>query len=253
MNWSAASRESPPMSCEARVLSYETALKGFYATKSCNNIAKKKITIADDSNRCCDNCFRRYNTGKDWYGWMDGLYPPEAPVVGSQAFYLCSAKAGVRVTLPAQKTQGGCVTCWRTTFDKTKCKVCEIELCRACASVPPPGQCGDFCKVCVPKRFLPAAELEPEAEPEPEIDALTAQMATVTVAAGPKEEQKKKPRASLDYPIREDIAALPLNELKALHTALVAWMKRFETKLPRLIVPYYSYRMRLEALIIQKK
>jgi hypothetical protein len=104
----------------------------------------------------------------------------------------------------------------------------------------------------VPKRFLPAAELEPEAEPEPEIEALTAQMAAVTVAA-PPQQQKKKPKVSLAYPIREDIATLPIEDLKILHTALVGWMKGLETKVPRLLVPYYSYRMRLEALMIQKK
>jgi hypothetical protein len=243
------------MSCEARVLGDESGLKGFYYTKSCNNSAKKKIIIADDYQACCDECFRRYNTGKEWYGWMDGLYPPEAPVVGSRAFYL-SSTTEVKVVVPTQKTQGGCATCWRTTFDKTQCKVCEVQLCRACASVPPPGQCGDFCKVCVPKwRALPVVAAPAAAPaPEPEIESLTAQMAAVAVAAPAAEPKAKpKPKASLDYPIREDIATLPLNELKALHAALVAWMKKFETKLPRLLVPYYSYRMRLEALMIQKK
>jgi hypothetical protein len=80
------------------------------------------------------------------------------------------------------------------------------------------------------------------------MEALTAQVAQMNL-----QEAKPKSKKALDYPIREDIASLSLDELKALHVPLVAWMKENQTKYPRLIIPYYRYRMRLEALMIQKK
>jgi hypothetical protein len=83
-----------------------------------------------------------------------------------------------------------------------------------------------------------------------EVEALTTQVAQMTLSAKEPAPAKKK---SLDYPIREDIASLSLDELKALHASLVVWMKENQTKYPRLIVPYYRYRMKLEALMIQKK
>lgn len=237
------------MSCEARVLGQSSALEGFHTTKSCSQAAKKRIIIADDPHRSCDDCFRRYTTGTDWYGWFDGPFPPQAPVVGSQAFYASMAKTKVRPTLPVQKAPlGSCGTCSRTSFERSECQVCHTEVCRACASVSPKGDKGDFCKRCVPRLPLPVPKAEPE---EPEVEALTAQVAQLKVIS---EEAKPKAKAkTLDYPIREDISSLSLDELRALHVPLVAWMKENQTKYPRLIVPYYSYRMKIEALMIQKK
>lgn len=235
------------MSCEARVLGQPSALEGFHTTKSCSQVAKKRLVIADDPHRSCDDCFRRYTTGTDWYGWFDGTFPPEAPVVGSQAFYASMAKTKVRVTLPSQKAPlGSCGTCSRTSFERSECQVCHTEVCRACASVSPVLTIrGDFCKRCVPRLPLPVPKEEAE------VEALTAQVAQMTVSS---EKPKAKPKAkALDYPIREDIGSLSLDELKALHVPLVAWMKENQAKYPRLIVPYYRYRMKMEALIIQKK
>jgi hypothetical protein len=89
-------------------------------------------------------------------------------------------------------------------------------------------------------------------KPKTEMDALTTQLAHMTVTSSDKPKKKAKPKA-LDYPIREDIASLSLDELNALHVPLVAWMKENQTKYPRLIIPYYRYRMKMEALMIQKK
>jgi hypothetical protein len=234
------------MSCEARILGQPSALEGFYTTKSCSQVAKKRLVIPDDPHRCCDDCFRRYTTGTDWYGWFDGLFPPQAPVIGSQAFYASMAKTKVRPTLPVQKAPlGSCATCSRTSFERSECQVCHTEVCRACASVSPVLTIrGDFCKRCVPRLPLPVPKEEPE------VEALTAQVAQMTLSPEAKPKAKLK---SLDYPIRQDIASLSHDELKALHVPLVAWMKENQTKYPRLIVPYYRYRMKMEALIIQKK
>jgi hypothetical protein len=281
------------MSCQARVLGHKIALEGFHTTKSCSQMAKKRLILADEPYGCCNDCFKRYTTGTDWYGWMDGSYPPKAPVVGSQAFYM-SHKGKVVVTLPVQKAPlGSCGTCWRTSFERSECQVCHIEVCRACASVSPcteyrarqpdtaaspKGDKGDFCKKCVPRRLpvpvpeaetvaVPEAEAEPEPEavaeaehkPDPHVEALTVQLAKMTVkeatasTASTASTGPKAPKKSLDYPIRTDIAALSLDELKALHAPLVPWMKENQTKYPRLMIPYYNYRMKLESLMIQKK
>jgi hypothetical protein len=102
----------------------------------------------------------------------------------------------------------------------------------------------------------------PVAVPEPEVEALTAQLAKMTVKQGSASTSStgstvstgpKAPKKSLDYPIRTDIASLSLDELKALHAPLVPWMKENQTKYPRLMIPYYNYRMKLESLMIQKK
>jgi hypothetical protein len=264
------------MSCEARVLGPASALPGFNTTKSCSQIAKKRLIIADDPHRSCDDCFRRYTTGTEWYGWFDGPYPPKAPVVGSEAFYASMKKPIVVLTLPAQMAPlGGCGTCWRTSFERSECQVCHTEVCRACASVSPLGDAavsgclalygvqgdkGDFCKKCVPRRLpVPVAvtehvaEAKPEPAPEPEVEALTVQLAKMTVKEATASTGPKAPKKSLDYPIRADIATLSLDELKALHAPLVPWMKENQTKYPRLMIPYYNYRMKLESLMIQKK
>lgn len=270
------------MSCEARVLGPASALPGFNTTKSCTQIAKKRLIIAEDPHRSCDDCFRRYTTGTDWYGWFDGPYPPKAPVVGSEAFYASMKKPIVVLTLPAQMAPlGGCGTCWRTSFERSECQVCHTEVCRACASVSPLGDAGDFCKRCVPRRLpVPVAEPEAEADPEPvtefvavskpdpQVEALTVELAKMTVKEGSASTAStasaastvstvstgpKAPKKSLDYPIRTDIASLSLDELKALHAPLVPWMKENQTKYPRLMIPYYNYRMKLESLMIQKK
>ena len=238
------------MSCEARVLGHQSALEGFYTTKSCSQIVKKRLILADEPYACCNDCFKRYTTGTDWYGWFDGPYPPKAPVVGSQAFYM-SHKGSVAVTLPTQKAPlGSCSTCWRSSFERSECQVCHTEVCRACASVSPLGDAGDFCKRCVPRLPLPKPVEDVDVVNDPEVEALTTQVAQMTLNSKEPAPTKKK---SLDYPIREDIASLSLDELKALHASLVVWMKENQTKYPRLIVPYYRYRMKLEALMIQKK
>lgn len=278
------------MSCEARVLGPASALPGFHTTKSCTQIAKKRLIIADDPHRSCDDCFRRYTTGTEWYGWFDGPYPPKAPVVGSEAFYASMKKPIVVLTLPAQMAPlGGCGTCWRTSFERSECQVCHTEVCRACASVSPLGDKGDFCKRCVPRLPLPkpkaepvsqsvaetmdvaepepvaaavpapvaqamdVAEPEPQPKPDPQVEALTVQLAKMTVKEATVSTGPKAPKKSLDYPIRADIASLSLDELKALHAPLVPWMKENQTKYPRLMIPYYNYRMKLESLMIQKK
>lgn len=245
------------MSCQARILSAEYPLEGvsppFHTTTFCGKVAKKRLNLGEDVQTSCDDCFRRYASGKEWYGWMDGTYPPEARVVGSQAFYLCHGKPVVVAKLPSQVKIDGCATCWRTSFKRTTCQTCDIELCRACASVPPAPHVGDFCKTCVPKwnqkaepKAEPQAEpeAEPKAEPKDEVD-LCAEFAQL------KLEPQQPP--TLTYPIRDDIKGLSVEELMALHTPLVAWMKEAQTKIPRRMVPYYRYRMRIEALVLQKK
>ena len=89
----------------------------------------------------------------------------------------------------------------------------------------------------------------------PQRQILAAQVAQMTLEeAKPKAfARPERAKKALDYPIRDDIASLSLDELKSLHVPLVAWMKENQTKYPRLIIPYYRYRMKMEALIIQKK
>ncbi len=98
---------------------------------------------------------------------------------------------------------------------------------------------------------VPEAEAVPEAVPEAvaEQELVTA-FEKMTIA-----EQKPKPNAkpTLDYPIRDDIASLSLEELRDIRQKLVVWMKEYQNKYPRLLVPYYRYRIKMDALILQKK
>jgi hypothetical protein len=55
------------------------------------------------------------------------------------------------------------------------------------------------------------------------------------------------------YPIETDLVNRSLEELRELHTNLMRWMKGEGSKYPRLLVPYYKYRIRLEGLLINKK
>ena len=228
------------MSCQARILGAEYPLEGdtFHTTTFCGKFAQKRIQIGDDTRSCCNDCFRRYTSQKEWYGWMDCAYPPDARVVGSQAFFRAHGKPVAVAKLPAQKCPlGGCATCWRMSFERTTCQTCAIELCRACASVALTGDKGDFCKRCVPK---PKKE-----ELEVEISEQFAQLSLSSAAPGagagvtgePKVKAAPKPKVTLDYPIRTDIAKLSAEELRALHSPLVAWMKEYQNKFPRLLVP----------------
>lgn len=195
--------------------------------QACGKPATKRINKDDDRVSCCDECFRRYSLQKDWYGWFDHDFPSGSPP-GSAA-------------VPVVKLDG-CATCWHHQ-PRTACKTCAVELCRWCASVPPPGYSGDYCKTCVPKPWKVAlsasafasalAEVkEAEAKPDP-VDTLTTKLSTMT----------------LDYPI-VSITSLSLTELQDTRTKLMAWMKG---KPARSLVPYYNYRMTLEAAIRQKK
>jgi hypothetical protein len=78
------------------------------------------------------------------------------------------------------------------------------------------------------------------------VDALPTKLSKLEIR-----EKPKPPK--LDYPIHPEIASLSLEELILLKEPLVVWMKQFQNKYPRLMVPYYRYRMRIEALILQKK
>ena len=239
------------MSCQARILGAEYPLEGtkgvpFHTTTFCGKFATKRIKMGEDTQSCCNDCFRRYTSQNDWYGWTDCAYPPDARVVGSQAFFRAHGKPVAVAKLPAQKCPlGACATCWRTSFERTTCQTCDIGLCRACASVALTGDKGDFCKRCVPK---PKKE-----ELEVEISEHFAQLSVSSAAGEPKVKATPKPKVTLDYPIRTDIAKLSADELRALHSPLVTWMKEYQNKFPRLLVPYYSYRMRIEALLLQKK
>lgn len=239
------------MSCQARILDAE-------CTKECGRLAKKRIATEDSTNTCCDECLRRYNTKKDWYGWFDGDYPPSK--LGSKAF-------PKKIKVPP-KPEGSCATCWRSSFTRTACQKCSVELCRACSSVPPKGYTGDFCKRCVPK-VVPEAEAVPEAVPEaeavvvpvvvpvpvPVVVPVVEQELVTAFEAMTIAQQKPKPNAkpTLDYPIRDDIASLSLEELRDIRQKLVVWMKEYQNKYPRLLVPYYRYRIKMDALILQKK
>jgi len=241
------------MSCQARILGPEYPLEGetFHTTTFCGKFAQKRIKIGEDTMSSCNDCFRRYTSQKEWYGWMDCAYPPEAKVVGSQAFFRAHGKPVAVAKLPAQKCPlGGCATCWRTSFERTSCQTCEIGLCRACASVALTGDKGDFCKKCVPKPKAKAAQEQLEAD-------LSSQFAQLSVSApGPgavSGEPKAKPKVTLDYPIRADIAALSPDELRALHPPLLAFIKQYKTTYPKLLIPYYVYRMKIEALLLEKK
>jgi hypothetical protein len=260
---------SPPMSCQARVLGQEYPMEGdtFHTTTACGKTMNKRLTLGDDVHYACNDCFHRYTSQSSWYGWMDHDYPPEAKVVGSLAFYKSHGTPVAIAKLPTQKAPlGSCATCWRSSFKRTHCQTCAIELCRACASVPPVGTPrGDFCKKCVPKPWkdallTPAADpVAAAADPVPTpvpvpvteaqvdpVDALTTKLSKLEI-----HEKPKAPK--LDYPIHPEIASLSLEELMLLKEPLVVWMKQFQNKYPRLMVPYYRYRMRIEALILQKK
>jgi len=242
------------MSCQARILDAECF--DFHTTKECGRLAKKRIATDDSTNTCCDECLRRYNTKKDWYGWFDGDYPPSN--LGSKAFSQAFPQGFPKKSKVPQKPEGSCATCWRSSFTRTVCQKCSVELCRACSSVPPKGYTGDFCKRCVPKVVpVPEAVVVPEAVPVAvpvvvpvaEQELVTA-FETMTIA-----QQKPKPNAkpTLDYPIRDDIASLSLEELRDIRQKLVVWMKEYQNKYPRLLVPYYRYRIKMDALILQKK
>jgi hypothetical protein len=94
---------------------------------------------------------------------------------------------------------------------------------------------------------VPEAEVVPVQEQEQEEELVTA-FEKMTIA-----EQKPKPKPTLDYPIRDDIASLSLEELRDIRQKLVVWMKEYQNKYPRLLVPYYRYRIKMDALILQKK
>ena len=112
------------MACEARVLDDEYPFEGaiFHSTTACGNPSVKKLSLEEGTFTCCNDCFRRYNTQKDWYGWLDCSYPPAAKVVGSHAFYACTAKPVTISNLPVQKKPiDGCATCWRVGLEKISC------------------------------------------------------------------------------------------------------------------------------------
>jgi hypothetical protein len=101
--------------------------------------------------------------------------------------------------------------------------------------VPPPGYSGDYCKTCVPKPWKIALGLDkPRAAETDPIDTLATKLSTMTLEA---------------YPM-VSVSSLSLTELQDTRTKLMAWMKG---KPARSLVPYYNYRMTLEAAIRQKK
>jgi len=64
----------------------------YWTTKECEAETNKRISV--DSGEAymsiCSCCFKRFikrSMEKQWYGWFDCEYPPEAPVVGSKWFY----------------------------------------------------------------------------------------------------------------------------------------------------------------------
>lgn len=192
--------------CEARIITN--------GVKACGKPVTKRINKDDDRVACCDECFRRYSLQKDWHGWFDHDVP-----------------SGVAV--PVVRLDG-CATCWHHE-PRTACKTCAVELCRWCASVPPPGYSGDYCKTCVPKPWKIALGLDkPRAAETDPIDTLATKLSTMTLEA---------------YPM-VSVSSLSLTELQDTRTKLMAWMKG---KPARSLVPYYNYRMTLEAAIRQKK
>jgi hypothetical protein len=215
------------MKCQARVLDkvypFENVSPPFYSTKECGNSVKRRICDSnDDRYNCCSDCFRRYNTNVDWYGWFDGLYPPEARVVGSQAFYQCKAKVNTVVEAPKQINMSAI---------SGDAKEVEVE---------PKVEVKDEVEVVdvkVVETLAPVAIAV--------IDDLSNSFAKLRIKIPSKKESM--------YPIETDLANLSLEELRELHTNLMRWMKGEGSKYPRLLVPYYKYRIRLEGLLINKK
>ena len=79
--------------CQARILNklFSTPV-AYWTTKECEAETNKRISV--DSGEAymsiCSCCFKRFikrSMEKQWYGWFDCEYPPEAPVVGSKWFY----------------------------------------------------------------------------------------------------------------------------------------------------------------------
>jgi hypothetical protein len=206
------------MKCQARVLDkvypFDNVSPPFHTTKECGNSVKRRICDSnDDRYNCCSDCFRRYNTNVDWYGWFDGLYPPEARVVGSQAFYQCKAKVNTVVEAPKQMNMAS-----EVGAAKVEDQV-EVD------------------NVKVVETLAPVAMAV--------IDDLSNSFAKLRIKIPAKKESM--------YPIETELANLSLEELRELHTNLMRWMKGEGSKYPRLLVPYYKYRIRLEGLLINKK
>jgi len=93
----------------------------------------------------------------------------------------------------------------------------------------------------------------PEVVPEVVPEAVQQQELVTAFEKMTISQQKPKPKLTLDYPIRDDIASLSLEELRDIRQKLVVWMKEYQNKYPRLLVPYYRYRIKMDALILQKK
>lgn len=216
------------MKCQARILDKEYPFEGvsppFHTTKECGNPVKKRICDSnDDRYSCCSECFRRYNTNVEWYGWFDGLYPPEARVVGSQAFYQCKAKLNTIVAAPKQKT-----------IDEKVPKSDPVT------------------EVLAEKLTLALAEPVKAVSAVKVIDTLAQEFSALTIKLPTASDAKpKKPK--LSHPIESDLSGHSSEELRALHAALVAWMNGEASRYPRILVPYFKYRTRIEALLINKK
>lgn len=205
------------MKCQARILDkvypFENVSPPFYSTKECGNSVKRRICDSnEDRYNCCSDCFRRYNTNADWYGWFDGLYPPEARVVGSQAFYKCKASVSTMVGEPKQVKMAS-ASASDEALEEVKVEADLVET------------------------IAPVAKAV--------IDDLSQSFAKLRIKIPTKKESM--------YPIETDLANLSLEELRELHTNLMRWMKGEGSKYPRLLVPYYKYRIRLEGLLINKK
>ena len=217
------------MKCQARVLDkvypFENVSPPFYSTKECGNSVKRRICDSnDDRYNCCSDCFRRYNTNVDWYGWFDGLYPPESRVVGSQAFYQCKAKVNTVVEAPKQMNMSAVSGDAKEVEVKDEAKVEDEDEPKVV-------------DVKVVETLAPVAIAV--------IDDLSNSFAKLRIKIPSKKESM--------YPIETDLANLSLEELRELHTNLMRWMKGEGSKYPRLLVPYYKYRIRLEGLLINKK
>ena len=215
------------MKCQARVLDkvypFENVSPPFYSTKECGNSVKRRICDSnDDRYNCCSDCFRRYNTNADWYGWFDGLYPPEARVVGSQAFYKCKASVSTMVGEPKQMKMVG-VAAEAEVSDETE----EAAVVSAEVKV----------QADLVETIAPVAKAV--------IDDLSQSFAKLRIKVPVAKECL--------YPIETDLVNRSLEELRELHTNLMRWMKGEGSKYPRLLVPYYKYRIRLEGLLINKK
>jgi hypothetical protein len=185
---------------------------------------KKRICDSnEDRYSCCTECFRRYNTNVDWYGWFDGLYPPEARVVGSRAFYQCKAKVIPAVPAPTQKKMD-------ESFTKSDpvTEVLTEKLTLALADT----------------HVVNAVKV---------IDTLAEDFSTLTIKIPTTQGEPKPKKSKLSHPIETDLADRSLDDLRSLHTNLVTWMKGDASRYPRILVPYYKYRTRIEALLINKK